>query len=154
MKKYILILSVLALFTSCEQPKNEAKIHENAEGEITVGKNFVVNRPMAILVVPANEQLEEAKKEFGEDYQIFHGDGAHFINEANLILEENKIETIDRLANEIITFTTSDGQLHDVNLVEKPFSVLLFNGKEAPKDLEMEEFTNEFIQAYMNKSKE
>ena len=149
MKKYIAILSALVIFTNCESPKNEDKIHENAPGEITIGKNFVIDRPMAVLVIPTNEQLEEAKKEFGEDYQIFHGDGAHFINEANLILEENKIETIDRLANEIITFRTNDGKLYDVNLVEKQFAVLLFNGKEAPKDLEMEEFTNEFIQTYM-----
>lgn len=149
MKKIIAVLSVLALFTSCEQPKNEDKIHENAPGEITVGKNFVVDRPIAILVTPTNEQLEEAKKEFGEDYQVFYGDGAHFINEANKVLEENKIESIDRLANEIITFTTSDGKIYDVNLTEKQFAVLLFNGKEEPKDLEMEEFSSEFIQNYM-----
>lgn len=154
MKKYLAILSVFVLFTSCEQPKNEDKIHENASGEITVGKNFVVDRPMAVLVTPTNEQLEEAKKEFGEDYQIFYGDGAHFINEANKALDENKIESIERLANEIITFSTADGKLYDVNLTDKPFAVLLFNGKEAPKDLEMEEFSSEFIQAYMNISKQ
>jgi hypothetical protein len=150
MKKFIALLSFIALFTSCEQPKNEEKIHENAEGEITIGKNLVVDRPMAIIVSPTDEQLKEAKKEFGEDYQIFYGDGAHFINEANKILEENKIETIDRLSNEIITFSTVDGKLYDVNLTEKQFAVLLFNGKEEPKDLEMEEFTTEFIQSYMN----
>ena len=149
MKKYILILSAFALFTNCEQPKNEDKIHKNAEGEITVGKNIVVDRPLAILVLPTNEQLEEAKKEFGEDYQIFFGDGAEFINEANKVLEENKIETIDKLANEIITFSTVDGKLFDVNLTDKQFAVLLFNGKDEPKDLEMEEFTSEFIQEYM-----
>ena len=149
MKRYLAILSVLVSLISCEQPKNEDKIHENAPGEITVGKNFVVDRPMAVLVLPTNEQLEEAKKEFGEDYQIFYGDGAHFINEANKVLEENKIESIDRLANEIITFATSDGKLFDVNLSEKQFSVLLFNGKDEPKDLEMEEFNSEFIQNYM-----
>ena len=149
MKKYILLLSTLMLFTNCEQPKNEDKIHENAEGEITVGKNFVVDRPLAIIVTPTNEQLEEAKKEYGEDYQIFFGDGAQFINEANKVLEENKVVTIDRLANEIITFATTDGKLFDVNLSYKQFAVLLFNGKEEPKDLEMEELSNEFIQKYI-----
>ena len=149
MKKLILLVGFFTLLTGCEQPKNEDKIHENAEGEITVGKNFVVDRPMAILVSPTNEQLEEAKKEFGDDYQIFYGDGAHFINEANKVLEENKIESIDKLANQIITFSTTEGKLYDVNLTDKQFAVLLFNGKDEPKDLEMEEFNSEFIQNYM-----
>lgn len=149
MKKYVLILSALLLFTNCEQPKNEKKVHENAKGEITVGKNFVVDRPLAIIVTPTKEQLEEAKKEFGKDYQIYFSDGAQFINEANKVLEENKIETIDRLANEIITFASVDGKLFDVNLTDKQFAVLLFNGKNEPKDLEMEEFTSDFIQEYM-----
>lgn len=150
MKKYILLLAITSAFiTSCEQPKNLEQVHENAEGEITVGKNFVVSRPLAILVSPTDDQLKQAKEDFGKDYQVFYGDGAHFLNEATKVLEENKIETIDKLANEIITFSTQDGKLYDVNLSEKAFAVLLFNGKDEPKDLEMEEFNNEFIQSYM-----
>lgn len=152
MKKYILLLAVTAAFiTSCEQPKNLEKVHDNAEGEITVGKNFVVNRPLAILISPTEDQLKQAQEDFGKDYQVFYGDGAHFLNEANKVLEENKVETIDKLANEIITFSTTEGKLYDVNLTEKGFAVLLFNGKDEPKDLEMEELSNEFIQNYMKK---
>lgn len=147
--KKLLLLTLAGLFFSCEEAKNTDKIHENADGEITVGKNFVVDRPMAVVVAPTEEQLKEAKKIMGEDYQIYYGDGVQFLNEANQLLEQNKIETIDRLANEIITFSTAEGKLYDVNLTDKTFAVLLFNGKDEPKDLEFEHFTPEFIQEYM-----
>lgn len=149
MKKLLFLLTFGGLFLSCEQAKNTEKIHENADGEITVGKNFVVDRPMAIVVSPTEEQLQDAKKIMGEDYQIFYGDGAQFLQEANQVLEQNKIETIDRLSNEIITFSTTEGKLHDVNLTDKSFAVLLFNGKDEPKDLEFEHLSPEFIQEYM-----
>ena len=140
MKNTLAILSTLLFFYSCEQPKNVEKITENAEGEITIGKNFVVDRPLAIIILPTDESLALKKKEIGENnYRIYYDDGASIINDANTVLEKNKIETIERLNNEIITFSTTDGKLFDVNLTDKEFTTLLFNGKEAPKEL----FSNE-----------
>lgn len=150
MKHKLLTLSIFAIFMSCEPPKSMETLHENAEGEITVGKNFVVDRPIAILINPTDDQLRTAKAEMGNEYNVYYGDGTNFMNEASKVLEEHEIETIDRLADEIITFATKDGKLYDVNLTEKQFAVLLFNGKSEPKDLELEELNPEIIQQYMN----
>lgn len=150
MKKYLLFVGLFGLLFSCEKPKNTEEIYKNAEGEITVGKNFLIEKPMAVLVLPTEASLEETRKEFGEEqYRIYFDDGASVMNEFNTVLEENKIETIDRLNNEIITFATKDGKLYDVNLTDKAFSAFLFNGKDEPKDLELEELSSEFIQNYM-----
>ncbi len=151
MNKHLLILSLTILFISCEKPKNLEQVHQNAEGEITVGKNFVIDKPMAVLILPTNESLEQTKKEIGADnYRIYYDDGASIINDANIVLEKNKIEAIERLNNEIITFHTIDGKLYDVNLTDKAFTTLLFNGKEAPKEMFSENLeTDESIIKYM-----
>ena len=149
MKYKLLTLAIFGLFISCEQPKKMDELHENAEGEITVGKNFVVDRPIAILVNPTEEQLKLAKAELGSDYNAYYEKGTTWMTDASKTLEEQKIETIDRLANEIITFHTKEGKLHDVNLTDKDFALILFNGKDEPKAVTLEELNETYIQNYM-----
>jgi hypothetical protein len=151
MNKTLLILAFATALISCEKPKDLDKVHQNAEGEITVGKNFVVDKPLAILVLPTDESLEQTKKEIGSDnYRIYYDDGASIMNDANIVLEKNNIESIEKLNNEIITFHTNDGKLYDVNLTDKAFTTLLFNGKEAPKEMFSENLeTDESITKYM-----
>ena len=108
MKKHLLLLTLVGLLISCEKPKNLDKIHENAKGEITIGKN---------------------------NYRIYYDDGASIINDISTVLDKNKITSIERLNNEIITFHTQDGKLYDINLTDKAFTALLFNGKDAPKEI-------------------
>lgn len=136
MKKHLLLLTLVGLLISCEKPKNLDKIHENTKGEITIGKNFVIDEPMAILVLPTDESLIETKKEIGKNnYRIYYDDGASIINDISTVLDKNKITSIERLNNEIITFHTQDGKLYDINLTDKAFTALLFNGKDAPKEI-------------------
>ena len=151
MKKYILLLSTFSLFSNCEQPNKENKIHKNTEGEITLGKNFVIDRPMAVIIIPTNESLKQTEKEIGADYyRIYYDDGASILNDANTFLEKYNIESIEKFNNEIISFQTKDGKLFDVNLTDKAFTTLLFNGKEAPKELFSEDLeTDESILKYM-----
>ncbi|MBF0597380.1 hypothetical protein [Faecalibacter rhinopitheci] len=95
MKIYIVLLPVLILFTNCEQPKNTSTLYKNDAGEITIGKNFVVDRPMAILIIPTEESLKETEKEIGLDnYRIYYDDGASIMNDANTVIETNNIESI------------------------------------------------------------
>ena len=151
MKKYLLLLTLIGLLISCEKPKNIKQIHENTEGEITVGKNFVIDEPLAVLVLPTDESLKNTKKEIGADnYRIYYDDGASIINDISTVLDKNKITSIERLNNDIITFHTQDGKLYDVNLTDKAFTTLLFNGKEAPKEIYSENLeSNEEIIQYM-----
>ncbi|MBQ0148512.1 MAG: hypothetical protein KBS93_08775 [Flavobacteriaceae bacterium] len=151
MKIYIVLLPVLILFTNCEQPKNTSTLYKNNAGEITIGKNFVVDRPMAILIIPTEESLKETEKEIGSDnYRIYYDDGASIMNDANTVIETNNIESIEKLNNEIITFVTIDGKIYDVDLRDKAFVTLLFNGKEAPKELFSDNLeTDEQIIDYM-----
>ena len=136
MKKHLLLLTLVGLLISCEKPKNLDKIHENTKGEITIGKNFVIDEPMAILVLPTDESLIETKKEIGKNnYRIYYDDGASIINDISTVLDKNKITSMERLNNEIITFHTQDGKLYDINLTDKAFTALLFNGKDAPKEI-------------------
>ena len=151
MKKHLLLLTLFGLLISCEKPKNIKQIHENTEGEITVGKNFVIDEPLAVLVLPTDESLKNTKKEIGADnYRIYYDDGASIINDISTVLDKNKITSIERLNNDIITFHTQDGKLYDVNLTDKAFTTLLFNGKEAPKEIYSENLeSNEEIIQYM-----
>lgn len=136
MKKHLLLLTLFGLLISCEKPKNIEQVHENAEGEITIGKNFVIDEPLAVLVLPTDESLKQTKKEIGADnYRIYYDDGASILNDISTVLDKNKISSIERLNNEVITFHTQEGKLYDVNLSDKAFTALLFNGKEAPKEI-------------------
>ena len=149
MKHKLLTLAIFGLFISCEQPKKMDELHENAEGEITIGRNFVVDRPLAILVNPTDDQLKIAKAEMGGNYNAYYEKSTNWINEASKVLEEEKIETIDRLADEIITFHTKDGNLHDINLTDKDFALILFNGKDEPKAISADEWNDSAIKNYM-----
>lgn len=151
MKKILIYLTAPFIFTACESPKNLSDVQGNASGEITVGQNFVINRPMAVLVLPTEESLQETQEEIGpEKYSIYYDDGASLINDANTVIENLHLESVERLNNEIITFATSDGQLYDVDLRDKAFVTLLFNGKEAPKELFSEHLeTDDSVLKYM-----
>jgi hypothetical protein len=150
--RHLIITISLFILTSCgheDENKNSQSIVDT--DTISVKQNLsqanspeVIGFPCAIILSPSDKTIDSLKKINGEDFYTYADDIMYYTNIATTYLDSLKIKTISKTSEGSITFHITSGKDTVFNLSDMNWAILLFNGKDGPKQSDITDFKTEF----------
>lgn len=155
----ILVLIIVSL-PSCEDRRPTVKADQklksatlNPSAAKLHAVDTLINTPCALLIYPTIEQINQLKKEAGSDSTGFYtvaDDNQYYMGMAGIFLDSVKTKTFSRDAKGLVTFKTAKEQTYKLSIDSLKWSVILFNGKDKPKNTDLTMIEEEYW-SYMKK---
>jgi len=150
--KISIILCILLLVlvnVSCDYIyKRDDNIYQINAGRTTYNKNvsdtLVIKEPCAVVFRPDSLKLKKLKNESTPDeYDIIIDDAMYYLNQSSIFLNEKDVKLVDTESNKVI-FIKENKEYLFINLDSLYWGIILFDGKQNPKIVEMTNIEEEY----------
>ena len=149
MKISIILCIFLLVNVSCDYIyKRDDNIYQIDAERTTYNKNvsdtLVIKEPCAVVFHPDSLKLKRLKNEStAEEYDIIIDDAMYYLNQSSNFLNEKGIKLVDTESNKII-FIKENKEYLFINLDSLYWGIILFDGKQNPKIVEMTNIEEEY----------
>lgn len=150
-------LGVIWSITSCQNINSmDEKTHKSdsviSKRVVAIEKDIdtLITTPCVVLIYPTLEQIEDFRKSFKDstDFYTVADDNQYYMGTAIIFLDSLKTQSITREAKGTIGFKIKNGQTFKTRLDKLKWNIILFNGKDKPKNADITIIDEEY-RSYM-----
>lgn len=145
-RKSLSIGAILLIIFSCQQ-KAKKTIHYRQK----IKTSDTITLPCAVTIEPTTHQIDSMKsgKDSADVFTAFDDD-VFYMSTASHYLDSMKTKLINKPSKGNLIFKTISGEIYNVNLNNKYWAILLFNGKDKPIEGDITDISVDY-QQYMGK---